>query len=166
MNSVIIFGAKYLIVVLVVVALAYFAKLSQEKRKQLMVFAIISLPIVYISAKISSLFFYDPRPFVIGGFVPLISHVVDNGFPSDHTLLSAAVSSVVFYFDKKVGSILFGLTFLVGASRVLAGVHHLVDLLGSIAISVVASAVIYKFVLPRVLTSKAYKLINNSRSDH
>lgn len=157
MNSLIIFGAKYLIVVLVVIALAYFVKQSREKQKQLAVFALIALPATYVVAKIASLLYYNPRPFVVENFTPLISHIADNGFPSDHTLLSSAVASVVYYFDKKVGAVLFVLALLVGAARVLAGVHHVVDILGSFVIAIVVSLLVYKWILPLVLESKIFQ---------
>ena len=157
MSTLIIFGAKYLIFVLIAIALVWFVRQAREKQKQIAIFAIITLPAAYLVAKISSMFYYDPRPFVIGNSTPLISHVADNGFPSDHTLLSAAIASVVYYFDKKVGVILFVLALLVGAARVLAGVHHSVDIFGSLVIAVVVAWFIYKLIFTRILKRKIYK---------
>src|SRR5919202_4656794 len=45
------------------------------------------------------LLYNDPRPFVVGHFQPLISHPADNGFPSDHALLAAALVAVVALVD-------------------------------------------------------------------
>ena len=45
--------------------------------------------------------YYNPRPFVVGNFTPLISHSVDNGFPSDHVLLASAIASILYFFSKK-----------------------------------------------------------------
>ena len=85
-------------------------------------------------------------PFVENNFVPLIAHAADNGFPSDHTLFGAAIASVIFLFDKKWGTGLFMLAFLVGVSRVLAGVHHFVDIAGSLLITIIVTVFVYRIV--------------------
>ena len=41
--------------------------------------------------------FNDPRPFAVGHFRPLIPHVTDNGFPSDHALLAAFLVACVIF---------------------------------------------------------------------
>ena len=114
MEILIIFGAKYLIAVLIIIAVVYFFRQSWEIKKELAVFSLISLPIVYVVAKISSLFFYNARPFVNENVIPLIIHAADNGFPSDHTLLSVAIACAVYPYSKKIGAILFALAPLVG----------------------------------------------------
>ena len=134
MDIFIIFVAKYLLFVSTAIALVYFLKQPRQKQKEILVFAAILLPLSYIVAKILSHFYFDPRPFVLGYFVPLIPHAADNGFPSDHTLLGAAIAFAVFQFNKKLGILLLFLAILVGAARVLAGVHHFTDIAGSIII--------------------------------
>ncbi|HAS00193.1 MAG: PAP2 superfamily protein [Candidatus Moranbacteria bacterium GW2011_GWC2_37_73] len=159
MDSIIIFGARHLTAVMILIAFVFFLKLSREKKMEIIVFAVITLPVIYLMAKISSLFYYNPRPFVVEQFVPLIPHADNNGFPSDHTLLSAAVASVVYFFNKKLGALLLILALLVGTSRVLAGVHHAVDIAGSIIIAFVVSFLMYKYVLPIILKNSFYQKI-------
>jgi len=115
------------------------------------------LPLTYAVAKIGSLLYFDARPFVVGNFIPLFSHIPDNGFPSDHTLLAGALAVITFFYNKKTGLIFFLLSFLVGASRVMAGVHHWMDVFGSLVIALVMAYLIQKFVLPFLLETKAYK---------
>ncbi|MDD5396570.1 MAG: phosphatase PAP2 family protein [Candidatus Moranbacteria bacterium] len=157
MENIIIFGAKYLIYVLLLAAAVVVFKMDKENKKKFLVFAVITLPVAYVLAKISSLVYYDPRPFVVGNFSPLIFHVADNGFPSDHTLLSATVAATVCFFNKKAGVALFVLAALVGGARVLAGVHHVADIVGSMVIAIVVSYFIYEFVLPSILQSGLYR---------
>jgi len=95
---------------------------------------LIFFPVSYIAAKLISRFYFDPRPFVVGNFTPLIPHTADNGFPSDHALLGAAIAFSIFHFNKKLGFLLLYLTALVGVARVMAGVHHATDIAGSVAI--------------------------------
>ncbi|MEK9151240.1 MAG: phosphatase PAP2 family protein [Patescibacteria group bacterium] len=150
MDSLIIFGAEYLYLVVVFGALAYIFRQPKELRWKIALCAIIALPLTYIVAKIASYFYYDTRPFVVGQFAPLLPHVADNGFPSDHTLLSSAVAAVIFFFHRRLGLLLFAIAFLVGASRVFAGIHHFIDIFGSMAIAIVMTYVVVEYIFPKV----------------
>ncbi len=137
MNTLIIFTAKYLVFVSAAIAAFYFFKQPRQKQKEVLIFAVVLLPLSYIVAKIISHFYFDPRPFVVGHFTPLIPHAADNGFPSDHTLLGTAIAFAIFHFNKKTGLFLFFLAILVGIARVLAGAHHFADIMGSILVVLV-----------------------------
>lgn len=150
MDLLIIFGAKYLYLAIVVFALIYIWRQPKELRLKIALCAVIALPLTYVVAKIVSNFYYDPRPFVVGHFAPLLPHASDNGFPSDHTLLASAVAAVIYFFQRKLGAILLIIAFLVGATRVLAGIHHLVDILGSIVIAFAVTYVVFEYIFPKV----------------
>ena len=135
MNILIIFIAKYLVFISAAIAVVYFARQSRQKQKEILVFAVILLPLSYVFAKLVSRFYFDQRPFVQGNFTPLLPHAADNGFPSDHTLLGAAIAFAIFHFNKKLGLLLLFLAALVGVARILAGVHHAADITGSIIIA-------------------------------
>jgi undecaprenyl-diphosphatase len=137
MNTLIIFTAKYLVFVSAAAAIFYFFKQPRQRQKEILIFAVVLLPLSYVVAKIISRFYFDPRPFVVGHYTPLIPHAPDNGFPSDHTLLGTAIAFAIFYFNKKMGILLFFLAILVGSARVLAGVHHFADIAGSILVVLV-----------------------------
>jgi len=155
-NAIIIFGAKYLLFLIVGIALVYFLEQPRNKQKQLIVFGIITCVLVFIVAQVATRFYYDARPFVAGHFLPLIPHDPDNGFPSDHTLLASAAAMVIFYFNRKIGTLLLILAALVGVARVMAGVHNPIDIIGSIVISIVVSLLVYEFIMPAVIKSKVY----------
>ncbi len=143
MNILIIFGAKYLYLVAILIAVYYFFRQSRDTQKRIIILGLISLPIMYIVAKLAGHLYYDPRPFVAGNFAPLIPHADDNGFPSDHTLILAAIASIIYPFSKKISMLLWIFTLTVGLSRVLSGVHHAIDIFGSIIIAILISALIY-----------------------
>lgn len=147
-NLLIILGAKYLLWILVGLVFVWFLKQSREKQKRLTFFTVIAFPIIYAVSRVIAGFFYNPRPFVVDDFIPLIPHEPDNGFPSDHTLLSAAIAAVIYPFSRKVSMFSWALAILVGTSRVLAGIHHPIDIAGSIAIAIFTGFIIYK-ILPR-----------------
>ena len=132
---------------------SFFLKKEKEVKSDIVRLSVVALPFSYLMAKVAGLIFYNPRPFVSDNIVPLIYHTADNGFPSDHTLLCATVSSVIYFFDKKWGGILLTISLLVGVSRVYAGVHHFTDIFGSVIIAGVS------VFLVRKIMSKYFRFI-------
>ena len=136
--------AKYLIFFVVKIPILYFLIQKRNIQKRTLIFTVLNLALIFIVAKILSLLYYDPRPFVINHFAPLIPHAADNGFPSDHALLSFAVSFSIYIFNKKLGLLLMFFGILIGISRVYVGIHSPVDILGSFLISFLMTALLYK----------------------
>jgi len=86
-----------------------------------------------------------------------MKHVANNGFPSDHTLLATTIAMLVYIFDKKLGIFLLVVSFLVGASRVVSGVHHWLDINGSIIIALVIFWLTKKYILPKIFKNQEIK---------
>lgn len=135
--------ASYLYLVVLLVAAIYFFTRPKQVMKKMAICGVIIAPLAYIIAKISSFLYYDPRPFVVGHFTPLVAHAADNGFPSDHVLLTGAVAMIIWFYSKKLSTALWILALLIGWSRVYAGIHHWTDIFGSIVIVLVAGIVYY-----------------------
>lgn len=135
-NLIFLFGAKYLYLVVIAIAFIWFLRQPMLKQKEILILGCICLPLVYIISRVSGHIYYIPRPFVTEHFKPLVAHEANNGFVSDHVLLAAAVSAVIFPFNWSIGSVLWILTLFIGISRVYAGVHHPIDIIGSILIAV------------------------------
>ena len=146
MNTLIIFGAKYLFVLSPLLVAWFFYKASRESRKKVIIFTLITLPLAFIIAVTARHFYFNPRPFVVLGFEPLISHTPDNGFPSDHVLLLGTLASIMLFFNRKWSIPLWIITLLVGISRVYAGVHHVVDIGGSILIALLSATYAYAII--------------------
>ena len=142
-NSLIIFCGQYLISVPVLVLVIYFILVSWAQKSRLILLSVIAMTVAYALARIASDLYNDPRPFVVGHFKPLIDHTADNGFPSDHMLLASTIAMIVFYFNKKMGIALWVVAFVIGFSRVYAGIHHTVDIVGSTVIGIIAGAIAY-----------------------
>jgi undecaprenyl-diphosphatase len=138
MDTLIIFGAKYLIGVPLVVLVLYFILAKREVKYRLVWMSVFAMTFAYALARVAGDLYNNPRPFIVGHFKPLIEHAADNGFPSDHTLLAATLASVIFYFNKRMGVVLWAVTFVIAASRVFAGVHHVEDTLASMLIAIAA----------------------------
>lgn len=137
-DTLIIFLATKLHIFVVLAALTVLALGSRHKQLRLLTLSVVTLPLSFLLGKFLGMLIINPRPFVVDGIEPLIQHVADNGFPSEHTLLVATVAGIVFIHNRTFGLVLFGLSVLVGVGRVLSGVHHVVDVVGSFVIAGVA----------------------------
>ncbi len=134
LNTLAIFGARDLIFVMVAIAATVFFFLPKPQQKRTLLFVVILFPVSYAIATLAGFLFFNPRPFVADGFIPLLPHTADNGFPSDHSLFAAALAAAVLPYKRWVGIILSILAIGVGVSRVYVGVHHPIDILTSFLI--------------------------------
>ncbi len=144
-NILIIFGAEYLIALPAIVLIVYFFLSPRIRRRWLALISVVSFPLAYAVGKVAGMFYNNPRPFVSDHIVPLVQHVSDNGFPSDHTLFAATMASVMFIFNRRFGIALYVIAIIIGISRVLAGVHHVVDIVGGALIAPVVVYITYRF---------------------
>ncbi len=135
-----VFIAQYLYFLVLLIAAIFFIVQPLAIKKSMVICGAIVAPLSYAISRISSLLYYDPRPFVVGHFTPLIAHATDNGFPSDHVLLTGAVAMIVWFYNKKWSGGLWVLALLIGWARVYVGVHHVTDIAGSITIVLIAGA--------------------------
>lgn len=132
MHDIVIYIAKYLIVVPpLLLALVWF-RLPWATKRQALIVGVIAAAITGVLAVIGSHLYNDPRPFVAGHFTPYFPHGNDNGFPSDHTLFAALCGSIALLYSRRIGTITLCLAALIGASRVIAGVHHMTDIVGGL----------------------------------
>ena len=143
MDQIIIFCAQYLVFLVILAAGIYWLTLARRQKVSFMVFGLIAGITAYLLAKVGGTLFDNPRPFVNNNVVPLFTHAADNGFPSDHTLFTAVIAATVWSFSKKWGVVFFAFCIIVGGSRVLAHVHHVIDIVGAIGFAVLGAAVAY-----------------------
>ncbi len=141
MDTIAIVIAKYFYLLVLALAAVYFLLQPGRVKKAMVVCGVIVAPLAYVIAKIAGHFYYNARPFVVGHFTPLLAHVADNGFPSDHVLLTAAVATIIFFFNKKWSVVFLVLAALIGWARVYVGIHHVTDVLGSIVIALIAGGI-------------------------
>ena len=142
-NLVFIFGARYLYLAVIIIGFIWFLKQPKFKQKEILLFACICLPLIYIASRGISLLYYNPRPFVVEHFKPLIAHKTTNGFPSHHVLLTSALAAIIFIFNRRLSVILWILVLFIGVSRMYVGVHHLIDVVGGMLIAVMIVGIVY-----------------------
>ena len=150
MEIIAILSAKYLYLVVIFLSFIFFLTLRKEDKIKMIWLALIAGLISLVMVVLGGVLISDPRPFVVEGIKPLISHAADNGFPSDHTLVTMLAAVLVTIFKRIYGIILIILAILVGVSRVLVRVHHPLDIIGSIIIavtSILIAVVVYRKVI-------------------
>lgn len=143
MDAFFIFAAKYLYLASVVTLGVYFFFQPWSAQKRMAFFAIPAGLFALALGMLANHLYLDPRPFVVGHFTPLVPHAPDNGFPSDHTLLVAAVAMIGTFWNRRLAVVLWVLAVIVAVARVYVGLHHAIDVVGSIIISSVAVALVY-----------------------
>lgn len=80
----------------------------------------------------------DPRPYLAEHYTPLSRVASDNGFPSDHTLIAAFLSGLLWWVDRRWMVVSLVLTGLIGVGRLAIGAHHTLDVAGSLLIVLIA----------------------------
>ena len=85
----------------------------------------------------------DSRPFVSDpGTRLLISHSPDNGFPSDHALVSFAVAGALMSWRWLACLAVMAVAALIGFARIFVGVHWPLDVAGGALIGIMAGALL------------------------
>lgn len=136
MDTLIEFGAKYLILVPIVAIFYVLYELKDNKhRRQFLTLLIIGGVLSLLAAQVAEMLYDNPRPFIKDGIIPLFYATGENGFPSDHTLLASFLAFTVWQYRRNLGLALLIIAVLVGWARVAASVHHMVDVIASILIT-------------------------------
>lgn len=154
MTPFIIFIAKYLVALPVLIAAGY--ALVTRRRREFLIFAALVLVTSYLLALVAGHFYYNPRPFVVLNTAPLVAHPADNGFPSEHMLLASTLAAIVTPFSLPLGIVMWIIALFVGAGRVLALVHHSIDIVASFFIAIVSALVMWRvhFLFQRASTRR------------
>jgi undecaprenyl-diphosphatase len=142
-DSLIRFVGRYFFLVSVVVVALYWLRAKVSVKISLAWHLIAGGVLAVVLAVIAGHLYYDPRPFVTHHLVPLIAHSADNGFPSDHALLTAFLAFTMFLYSKRTGIFLLIIALFVSWARVAAHIHNPRDMVGSFVIAFVAVVVVH-----------------------
>ena len=151
MHEIVTLIAKYVIFIPVIVSVIIWFRIERSRRLDLALLMVVSAIVTALLVKLATTLHQDPRPFVSDGVRPYFAGSSDNGFPSDHTAFSAVIAFVVLYYSRSTGAALAVLSLVIGASRVIAGVHHGQDIIGGFLIAAVgvSLSVLLLKILPR-----------------
>jgi len=93
-------------------------------------------------APLLGLLHYQPLPATLGLGRPLVVHVANNSFPSEHTSLSFAVAVSLLLSRNKLWPAALALAALVGFARIFVGVHFPADVVAGAALGALAGLLI------------------------
>jgi undecaprenyl-diphosphatase len=144
MDSIIIFGAKYLFVAVTLIFVYAWLVAPRRYKIEIASATIIASVLALIFKLIGSKLYYDPRPFVTHHLRPLVIHAPDNGFPSEHTIFCITLASVLFLYRPKLGILAFIVGLVVGAARVGAHIHSPIDIIGGALMGAAAGYIGYR----------------------
>ena len=133
--------AQYTLFAVLACAAVVWLTLGQRERLAMLIAFALAVVVGAGLLLASAVGWYDPRPFVVDGTIPLFPHAPDNGFPSDHTVAATLVAGVVMGFRLRIGLGLLFVSIVLGAARVAARVHHVPDIAAGVLIGLAAAAV-------------------------
>jgi undecaprenyl-diphosphatase len=141
-----IFAAKYMPLI-IVLGLIYLWIKRGDKTKDIVLYGVYAAVIGLLINYIIGLVYFHPRPFMIPTGTLLFSYPGDSSFPSDHTTLMLSLTFMLTYFreTRKMGLLFVVLGLIGGFARVFCGVHFPMDILGSVVVSLIITAAIFKF---------------------
>lgn len=160
MNALVIFMAQVGLYLVAGGAVVAWLLARRERRLSFALSAVLAVVLVVVCVKVAGTLWTDPRPFVVDGRAPLFAHGADNGFPSDHTTLAAAVAGVVVAYRRLLGIGLLAVATAVGVARVAAHVHHLPDVAAGLVLGLGCAA------LAVLLSRKGLAIAHSSRGGH
>ncbi len=144
LDSLMIFGAEYLIYVTFGLAILLAFRFGDKEKKALLL-TLISLGISILLIWVIRLFYSEPRPFVTYNIDPLIQRIKDPSFPSGHTTTMAVVAFSFYYYKSKFAPIFAIFLLWVGFARVFVGVHYPLDILGGMIAGLVSVHIAWYF---------------------
>jgi undecaprenyl-diphosphatase len=102
------------------------------------------LILAVVLAKGGGALYNEPRPFVVQHIAPIVPHDADNGFPSDHTLLSFACAFLIFPFSPRAAGPALLIAATVAMARIASLLHSPLDIVASILMAAVANIIAWK----------------------
>ena len=149
LRALIVFCAVYLFVVSPLIVAWVFWRASAADRRLLVLRGGAAMLLALLFAKGAGALYPEPRPFVVHHRIPLIPHAPDNGFPSDHTLLTFACAFLVLPFSLAAGLAGIAVATAVGLARVASDVHTPLDFVASMLFAALANLLAGRLVGPR-----------------
>ena len=146
------------------VALVLASIVNRAHRREAIVEATCGGLATVILVKIAGLVYTHPRPFVVHHMAPLVAHVADNGFPSDHS--AAAGLAVAFLWARSRPSAIIALVFalLVGAARIAVQLHWPIDVIAGYSFGIIGGSVAF-FIFQRLDSGQAGRRNVHSYND-
>ena len=142
MHTLIKIVGEYVVLLSVVIVGLYWLRAKTSIKISLTWQLVAGGVLALVLSVVASHLYYDTRPFVTHHLTPIIPHAADNGFPSDHALLSSFLAFTMILYSKRTAILLFVIALLVSWARVAAHIHSPIDIVGSFVIAAVSVVVV------------------------
>ena len=116
----------------------------REQNQRAVLSAIASMLLGNLFVKALNLVFYRPRPFADHTVTLLLYRPSDSSFPSNPTSIGFSIATSVWWFNRKMGLVLYVLASLLGLARLCGGVHYPSDILGGALIGMFSAYLVVK----------------------
>lgn len=146
MDTTIIFAAKYLFILPILILIYVWGASNPHDRYLIVIRAAVTAGVAIGLVYLSGHYIPETRPYIAQGVSALITNPpTDNSFPSDHTTISFCAALLVLPFSLPLGAISLVAAALVGTARVFALVHTPIDIIGGIGVAIIASGLAFLF---------------------
>jgi len=155
LDYVAMFCADYLGYILLLLLLVLLA-VNYKKYWKMIIEAVIAAAITrFVLADFIRWLWFKPRPFVAENFIPLIDQSPkEAAFPSGHASFFFALSTIVYFYNKKLGILFYVASFFIVISRVFVGVHWPLDILAGAILGILMG-----WILNKLFRKHAHKII-------
>lgn len=143
-----VFFTDYAGYILILVLIGFWFLRRNPKNKAMVAIALLSGIVARgLFTTVIRFFYHHPRPFTVLTVRQLIP---ESGFsfPSGHAAFFFALSTAVYFYNRKLGAIFFVVSALMGLARVYAGVHWPIDIAGGVVLGVL-TAFLTRFALAK-----------------
>jgi undecaprenyl-diphosphatase len=146
LNPIMVFFAKYGVFLLALWMILFWF-LAKEKvwARIVLVGSVVSFVFSEVIGKVLGKFIEHVQPFAtLSNVNKLMTHEIDNSFPSDHAILVFSICTMLFLgskSSKRVSFLIFAT--MIGFSRIWVGVHYPIDVLIGAFIGIFVSGIFY-----------------------
>jgi undecaprenyl-diphosphatase len=146
-DFIIVFFAEYLAYILVAVFLFLAYRSTNTIREKVTMISIVGFSSILARYGVTELirfFYHRPRPFLTHNVHQLLSET-SYSFPSGHSTFFFAFSYAIYLYNKKWGTWFLCATIIMTISRIIAGVHYPLDIVGGMIIGIIVAKVSFMY---------------------
>lgn len=146
-DSVIKFISTYTVYIVPILLLMVWFFVKDNTRIKMLNATIVSVILWQIPTRIIAWIWYRPRPYTeLTNVKEVIFHVPSYSFPSDHAMFTIALVTYLYLSGyKKVAIWGYIGVFLVGMTRIIAGLHYPFDILAGWILGAIGAWLIHKY---------------------